>query len=213
MKNKNSMSGKEFVAEAYALTDSESAIQFYQKWAADYDKNMQSLGYLSPKKIAVLLAESLSTPNPVVLDIGCGTGLTGAELCKKLPCEIDGIDISDEMIEVARSRGIYRNFVVGDLNLPLQFEDNLFDAAISSGTFTHGHVGSQPLHEITRILKPGGLLACTVHFDLWHQQEFDDTFANLVSAGLLSCLSFTEGNYYKDAPNEGWFCIYQKSLD
>ena len=211
MNNKNTPAGKEFVAEAYALTDSESAVQFYQKWATEYDKNMGSLGYISPQKIAEMLADNIEAKEPVVLDIGCGTGLTGAELYRKLSCRIDGIDISAEMIEVARGRGIYRNLRTGDLNLPLNFEDNQFDAAISSGTFTHGHVGPKPLREITSILKPGGLLACTVHFDLWHQRKFDQAFEDLVKDGFLNCLSRTESNFYEGSPHEGWFCIYQKS--
>lgn len=210
MNDKNTLISKKFLTEAYALTDSEGAVQFYKKWATDYDANMQSLAYISPQKLAESLSDTIRMKQPVVLDVGCGTGLTGVELCKKLSCKIDGIDISEEMIEVARSRELYRNLLTGDLNAPLELEDNQFDAAISTGTFTHGHVGPEPLSEIARILKPGGLLACTVHFDLWHQRGFDDAFAKLVNDGSLSCLSLTKGSYYKGSPEEGWFCIYQK---
>ena len=213
MNKKKSTDSSQFLADAYSLDDTQGAIQFYRKWAKEYDTNMASLDYLSPGSIVRLLAQFLTVETPSVLDVGCGTGLTGETLKAEIDSEIDGIDISGEMIEVARSKNIYRNLVVGDLNQPLIFEDNQYDAAICSGTFTHGHVGPQPIEEIFRVLKPGGLFACTVHFDLWHTRGFDVTFAKLLSDDRITTLSLEEGQYFENSPAEGWFCVYQKSAD
>jgi ubiquinone/menaquinone biosynthesis C-methylase UbiE len=100
--------------------------------------------------------------------------------------------------------------MVADLNLPLALEDNSYDAVVSSGTFTHGHVGPEPLGEIFRILRPGGLLACTVHFDLWHNKGFDSVFASLMSQKKIKSIALREGPYFDNQDAEGWFCVYQK---
>ena len=202
-----------FVTEAYSLKDKEGILSFYRKWADDYDRKMESLGYLSPRDIAALLADHLEDREATVLDLGCGTGLTGHEVAERGFTQIDGIDISGEMVAVARSRGFYRRLLVGDLNQPLPIPDNAYDAAISSGTFTHGHVGPEPLPEILRVLKPGGLLACTIHFDLWHNRGFDAMLARLMSDGHFRCEALSEGPYNEGSDNEGWFCVYRKLPD
>ena len=201
----------DFVTEAYSLGDKQSILEFYRKWARDYDSEMSSQGYLSPAAIASLLDKHLLRHDIEVLDIGCGTGLTGLHV-KNLGVEnIDGIDISGEMISVARSRNVYRRLYVADLNQPLALEDQSYDAAISSGTFTHGHVGAEPLVEIVRLLRPGGLMACTVHFDLWHTKGFDAILAKMIAANEIQCLALKEGSYFQDSKPEGWFCVYQKT--
>ena len=140
----------EFVSEAYQLDDEASMVDFYRKWAEDYDKQMlEGLGYVSPTKIAQLLGELVVDTEASIFEIGCGTGLTCVYLAEKGFTNLDGIDISPDMVRVAGERDIYRELLVGDVNLPLERDSNCYDAVISSGTFTHGHVGPEPLDEIT----------------------------------------------------------------
>ena len=201
----------EFVREAYRLDDQDRMSEFYQKWASDYDHQMtDELEYLSPAILTNLFFNYVKT-DARVIDIGCGTGLTSQPLFEKGFRNIDGIDLSPEMIDVARQRNIYQELLVGDLNQPLQRESGIYDAAISTGTFTHGHVGPDPLDEIFRILKPGGIFACTVHEALWHERKFDAKFESLISDGKISCLLKQHDAYFEGSPPEGWFCIYQKS--
>ncbi|MFT5657199.1 MAG: putative TPR repeat methyltransferase, partial [Gammaproteobacteria bacterium] len=136
--NSGNVGPSEFVSQAYDLTDEESRVKFYQKWAADYDHQMlDKLGYTSPATIARMLAEHLPDKKSRILDIGCGTGLTCTLLHQRGYTNLDGIDLSPDMLKVAKNRGIYQGLSVGDLNKPLAFESASYDAAISSGTFTH----------------------------------------------------------------------------
>jgi SAM-dependent methyltransferase len=48
-------------------------------------------------------------------DLGCGTGRTGAWLATTGIDTIDGVDITPEMLELARARGIYRRLVEADV--------------------------------------------------------------------------------------------------
>jgi len=201
----------EFVDAAYRLED-DDMVEFYRKWAADYDYEMlDKLGYTSPASIAKILIEQLPDTAAEILDLGCGTGLTCRLLAERGYNRLDGIDLSTEMLKVSRERGIYRDLLDGDLNQPLQHESGSYDGVISSGTFTHGHVGPEPLDEVFRVLKPGGILACTVHKDLWETKGFSAKFAELVDQGAASLISKVEGSYYRDGPIEGWFCVYQKT--
>ena len=200
-----------FVNEAYRLEDEASMVDFYQKWAEDYDRQMlDELGYVSATTIAQMLSEHLPDLNASVFDVGCGTGLTCALLREKGYTRLDGIDLSPDMVRVASERKVYRELLVGDVNQALERNDASYEAVISSGTFTHGHVGPGPLDEIFRILKPGGILACTVHQDLWESMGFRDKLESLVTDGSAISLNLHKDKYYENGEPEGWFCIYQK---
>ncbi len=211
MSNPKHYSGNEFVKEAYGLEDQERMTDFYQKWADDYDHQMlDNLNYLSPDLIAKLLINHLKFTEPHILDIGCGTGLTSQLLHQQGYQNIDGLDFSADMLRVAAKRAIYRNLIEADLSQPLTIADQSYDAALSSGTFTHGHVGPEPFDEIFRVLKKDGLLACTIHLDLWQSKGFDRKLQQLTDSGSIQCLHQEKDIFYQGGEPEGWFCVYQK---
>lgn len=202
----------EFVDEAYHLEDEAGMVEFYRKWAEDYDHQMlDQLGYESPAMLAAKMRDYLPDSGAAIFDIGCGTGLTCLPLAEWGYRNLDGIDLSPDMVRVAGQRGIYRELLVGDVNQQLERDDASYDGVISTGTFTHGHVGPGPLDEIFRILKPGGVLACTVHRDLWESMGFEAHFAALVDERIAACLERKLDRYYRDGEPEGWFCIYRKT--
>lgn len=201
----------EFVNEAYAANDTSDLLDFYEKWAEEYDRKMlDELGYCSHATIACMLSEQLGNRDAAVLDIGCGTGLTCKLLADQGYRNLDGVDLSPDMVRVAGQRGIYRRLYVADVTEPMTFEDASYDAVISSGTFTHGHVGPEPIKEIMRILKPGGLLACTVHQDLWEAMGFKRMLEQLVETGIAECIELVHDKYYDKGEPEGWFCLHRR---
>lgn len=200
-----------FLKEAYDLNSEHRTISFYAKWAKDYDKQMAQLGYLSPQLISEKLIANLSDKNSRILDVGCGTGLTAVNLTNHGYNNLHGVDISAEMIEVARSRDIYAALQTADINQSLNYQTEFFDGIISSGTFTHGHVGSEPLDELSRILKPKGIIACTVHTALWQEMGFEKKFVELEDAGILKKIELTMDQYFEFGEREGWFCLYEKT--
>jgi len=200
-----------FVSEAYQLGDETGTVDFYKKWADDYDHQMlDELEYVAPKGIARLLCAYLPNKDAEIFDVGCGTGLTCWFLADNGYKALDGIDLSPDMVRVAGEQGIYRDLIVGDVNQPIKRATASYDGVISSGTFTHGHVGPEPLDDIFRILRPGGVLACTVHRELWESRGFKQKFETLVSSGSTRCLELKTDRYYETDNTEGWFCVYQK---
>ena len=200
-----------FVSEAYQLGDQAGTVDFYKKWADEYDHQMlDELEYVAPLGIGRLLREYLPDTESEIFDVGCGTGLTCRLFADNGYRALDGIDLSPDMVRVAGEQGIYRELIVGDVNEPIDRLSSSYDGVISSGTFTHGHVGPEPLDDIFRILRTGGILACTVHKDLWESRGFEQKFASLVSDGKARCLQLKKDKYYETDNIDGWFCVYQK---
>ncbi|HKJ53518.1 MAG TPA: hypothetical protein VKB27_18635, partial [Gammaproteobacteria bacterium] len=85
----------EFVDEAYHLEDEAGMVEFYRKWAEDYDHQMlDQLGYESPAMLAAKMCDYLPDPGAAIFDIGCGTGLTCLPLAEWGYRNLDGIDLS-----------------------------------------------------------------------------------------------------------------------
>ena len=144
--------------DAYTIESPQDARRVYDDWAATYDDSFaRAWGYVAPRKIAdIFLAEGGPAGGPV-LDIGAGTGL----MAEALPgLEIDGIDISPEMLARAAAKGLYRTRIEADLTGPLQLADAAYGGFVSCGTFTHGHVGAECLPELLRLAAPGALFCC-----------------------------------------------------
>ena len=153
---------------AYALSSDEESQRLYRDWATTYDDTMlHGLHYQSPRLVADRLAALIAARDSAVLDIGCGTGLVGRELAARGFSVIDGIDISPEMMAVARQKGGYRDFVCADLNARLPLADASYSGAICCGTFTSGHVRANCLEEVLRVLAPGAPFAFTVKLEVW----------------------------------------------
>ena len=98
-----------------------------------------------------------------ILDVACGTGDMVVELVKR-GCTVTGIDLSDEMLAIARKKIASANSQFSILNSQFQkanaealpFEDETFDAvtcAFGVRNFVHLEQG---LSEMLRVLKPGG---------------------------------------------------------
>ena len=102
---------------------------------------------------------------------------------------VDGFDISPEMIAVAKTKNVYRNFFELDLTQPVLGVPNDYAALISSGTFTHGHVGPNSFDELLRITKPGGLFVLSINSKVFIKGGFQEKFLkikNNISAPIFN---------------------------
>ncbi len=201
----------DFVTAAYKLEDETSMQSFYANWASDYDRQMvDNLNYIAPDILAQYVIQNTVNTKAKVLDIGCGTGLAVLPMHKAGYRDLHGMDLSEEMLAVANSRNLYAQTYCMNACDPFPFNDESFDAVICAGTFTHGHVGPEPLAEIARILKPSGILACAVHEDLYQASGFEDTFESLEADGIMQCIARDRAVYYEGKDPEGWYCYYRK---
>ena len=114
------------LSRAYELEKPEDIQNFYSDWAKTYDAEVLENGYITPERCAAALAEFTPTQDLSLLDIGCGTGLSGKRLAEAGFTRIDGCDLNHDMLEVAKTRGIYNRLWQTTLKDPLQFQDGLY---------------------------------------------------------------------------------------
>ena len=96
--------------------------------------------------------------NAEILDAGCGTGQLSIPLLKA-GYSVTGIDVSQAMLEVARSKtrpGHKASFVVADVR-SMDFRAGRFDAVMASKLFQHVGSWESAVDEIIRVAKDGGL--------------------------------------------------------
>ena len=179
----------------------------YKEWAPAYDHdNDNLLGTVSQPLSVQIFQEYIKDKLLRIIDVGCGTGLVGVELEKSGFSNFDGIDISQEMINIAKQRG-YSKLFIGSLNDSLPCENNEYDAALCVGVFTHGHVSSDRLDELIRIVKPGGIICFTVNEGVYDSYGFDSRIKNLESTNIWKILEIRKNDYMTKKNIKGIYCV------
>jgi len=161
--------------------------------------------------------ESLS-----ILDIGCGTGSLGQHL-KPYAKQLDGIDISEDMIAKAFDRAIYDNLQTVDIMEHLSTKPEMYDGIIASAVFIH-YSSLQPVFEkCWQSLRDNGELVFTLFssegsdFSINNRNYFShscDYVKNIAasenySVEFLDCDIVME--YNKAKPRKGLVCILRKA--
>ncbi|MEO1620177.1 MAG: class I SAM-dependent methyltransferase [Cyanobacteria bacterium J06632_3] len=108
-------------------------------------------------------------PGYRVLDLGCGTGSVTQRLAEAVyPGNVIGVDISDQMLQKARTDYIGNNLSFEKADAyQMTFPDACFDLVHARFLFQHLKSPNQALREIYRILKPGGSLCVIDVDDAW----------------------------------------------
>jgi len=125
-----------------------------------------------------------------VLDIGCGTGFNIEQLRARGFEKVVGLDVSNDAIAYARSRGL-RALVRGD-GARLPFADAAFDLVLALDLIEHLEDDGEALRDMARVLAPGGrLLVFTPAYRfLWSlQDDVSHHFRRYTSRELRSKLS------------------------
>jgi predicted TPR repeat methyltransferase len=143
---------------------SDRAIQtIYKAFAASYESVMcDALGYKGPERLSDALTAVLGDRKALaILDLGCGSGLAGA-VVKDRASELIGIDLSPEMIELARARGIYDRLEIAEITGWLDSGDSLFDLIVSYDCLIYFGDLTGITRAAARRLKPGGFFAMSM---------------------------------------------------
>lgn len=129
----------------------------FSKDAADYD---QSARYATLRaSYPTITSEALNKPLRTILDIGCGTGaLLRMIQDKRNDARLFGVDLSEQMIRVAKAKlGERADLKVSDSET-LPFPNEAFDLVMCTFSFHHYPNPGAVLQEMRRVLVPGGRL-------------------------------------------------------
>jgi ubiquinone/menaquinone biosynthesis C-methylase UbiE len=154
----------------------------YDKDAQNYDSGDR--GHHARELYSVVLNKLEDFRFNRILDVGCGTGNLLSYISSENEVDIAGVDISPNMLEIARNKlGEVADLREGDSeNLP--FEDESFNMVICNDSFHHYPKPEKVLTEIRRVLEPGGnilisdpygafLVRLILNFKLYFNKEGD----------------------------------------
>ena len=124
------------------------------------------------------IAKAQLPPNAVVADVGTGTGFVAAGLASRAD-RVIGFDASPEMLNVARRNladfaNVEFREAAGD-HLPVS--DEMFDGVFANMYLHHAPDPLATIKEMTRVLKPGGVLCITdldTHDHEWQREQMAD---------------------------------------
>ena len=194
--------------DIYKLTTSEELLKYYQDWTKKnkYNQDMVNWKYTAPQETVLVLKKYALNNKCKILDAGCGTGLVGIELKKCGYSNIDGVDFSQNMLDLI-PQGIYKKIEKVDLNKPLKFKPNMYDVIMCVGTFTYGHVKPQALDELIRITKNGGLICFTINEGIYEEYGFDNKIKALTNNKLWNVKEFFKSDYIVNKDVNAWLCL------
>lgn len=193
-------------------SNTEELAKAYNEWADSYDQDLvDEMGYVAPFIATQLFSDNVKNRSTSILDVGCGTGLVGEYLRRHGYRNIEGLDYSRAMLDKAGQKQIYQKLIQGDLTGSLDIMSNTFDAIISVGTFTCGHVGPEAFNELLRIAKPGGHICFTVREEAWEEDSYRDKIAALQQGGAWSMLAESTADYIESDNSNCRICLYQVS--
>lgn len=129
---------------------------FWEKWAARYDRTMYGSGKLY-RDLLSTMKQTLDS-NMTVLELACGTGLLSVKIASAVK-HLEATDFSEEMIIQAKKKAYSSklHFSVQDATA-LPYAPQTFDAVIISNAL---HIMPDPgsaLENIHRVLKDDGIL-------------------------------------------------------
>ena len=115
--------------------------RLFDAYAGEFGAHVtRDLGYRAHERLAQGAAEIAGLAGRrfrLGVDLGCGSGLCGRELCPLVVAAIDGVDVSARMLDEARGLGVYRTLVHADLAAWLETTGERYDLAAAADTFIY----------------------------------------------------------------------------
>jgi predicted TPR repeat methyltransferase len=196
--------------------------RLFDQYAARFDDHLTgALGYRAPRDLADLIeTEQPGRRFGTVLDIGCGTGLSGVPF-RTAAQRLIGIDLSAEMLARAKARGIYDSLHRADAREFLAGFPGAIDLAIAADVLVYVGDAAPLIEALAPRLPPGGLLALSIErfaggtFGLADSGRFvhnPDHIAGLGAACGLALLVARDSVIRRErrAPAHGALMVLQK---
>ena len=142
----------------------------YDTFGPNYDQFMSidKSQFKANKEVAQMLLLALEGNTEAnIIDIACGTGLTGVALSEKGFKNIDGIEGSQGMLKMALEKNIHNHIfqmLLGEEDISQKISAGSYDAAVSVGEITANSITIEDfLRDVTRLVRHGGYAVYTVY--------------------------------------------------
>ena len=195
----------------YNLDTPEKTQQFYDDWAQDYDAEVEGQGYASPARAAAALTQVGADTSAPILDLGCGTGISGEAFHAAGFTTIDGTDFSQPMLDAAREKGVYRNLIPADMNDPLPVEDGAYPVIAAIGVFSPGHAPPETIDEVMGKLPRGGLFVFTLNDHALQKRVYAGRINEHADTGAVRVLFREHGDHLPGIGLESTIYVLEKA--
>lgn len=185
-----------FLHAAYELDTIDETRAFYDQWAATYDAEIAENGYETPKRCAAALGSVVPDLGASVLDLGCGTGLSGLALRQAGFTTIDGCDLSQGMLARAAQRdGLYRDLWLSDVSNPFPFDAGTYTHIAAIGVIASTHAPASTIDAALGALPSGGCLVFSLNDHTLQDPSFEARILENVDTGFATVLFREHGEH------------------
>jgi predicted TPR repeat methyltransferase len=133
----------------------------FDQYAPRFDRALEDLKYVAPNMLRDAVTKH-GARFGTMLDLGCGTGLAGAAFRPHVDWLV-GVDLSPNMVEEARKKGIYDRLAVGDIAQFLTEQpERSAHLIIAADVFAYIGDFAGVCAAVARVLTEGGLFGFTV---------------------------------------------------
>ena len=206
------MSKENFFDIAYTLKTSEDARQMYDRWSEVYDQDLNNGNYQQPIRCANALLEQAPNKDIKILDVGCGTGLSGLALKETGFQNIDGCDLSQGMLDKASELKIYKKLFSCNLNEPpIDAKDEEYDALTAVGVFSFGHIMPEAVEELLRVTRKNGIIIIGLNDHYYDEGLLTHKLVNLQSEKNLNIIKQVHGEHIPGNDLKGWVITLKKT--
>ena len=134
----------------------------FDQYANHFDQHLtEVLGYQTPAVLDALLRHVAPASELSTVDLGCGTGLCAPYL-RAYSRRLDGVDLSQQMLDKAAERNLYDTLACADLTTYLHSRDAAWDLAVAADVFVYIGDLSPVFHAVHAALRPGGRFCFSV---------------------------------------------------
>ena len=174
----------------------DETIAVYADWADNYDADVTKRGYRTPDRLAAAL-KKFAKPDAEILDFGCGTGIGGAALLRAGFAHIDGTDVTEQMLEKANARGIYRK-TWHSSPTDMGFAAGTYAVIVAVGVVSLGAAPPETLGPLIDQLPEGGVLALSFNDPTLADDRYADALNTTCNAGLVEIVFRDHGPHLDD---------------
>ena len=173
--------------------------ELYASWASTYDNEVQKNGYVTPERVAKALKDIVTNQSEVILDYGCGTGLSGSALQAVGFTNIDGLDVSREMVTLAEKKSIYKKLTVFDPSTKIPVHADQYNIITAIGVIGAGAAPLEVFDNLFSLLPPSGLFAFSFNDHTLSDPNYEEKVNQCLSSGQAIILHKSYGNHLPKA--------------
>ena len=137
---------------------------YFDRFAEDFDHQLvDELDYQVPQLLYDAVAPCLNDAalQLDILDLGCGTGLSG-RLFRRHANRLDGVDLSPAMLDRARDRNVYDSLTAGEISAHLKGLTRQYDVLLAGDVLAYFGQLSGLFRAISSVAREGALFAFSV---------------------------------------------------